>query len=291
MDAITSSSVEGGADSDRDGLLADRDVQEARELARAEALLDLLLEATDQQHLAQEVAQPLLGQASSGLDFRHGRQCTLRPVALADDLRAALRELPEDWADAHFVVRFPDAERARRAAALLTSVTPGRHAETLRLYIDRTGGPLPELVLRALRRVDEAKLGGELELVSSSTREPVLVSERETLVEAWDAAVATLPPDWSDVYAEIDLVSTDYLEPAALMLAPTNPSRFGTRPGFRFRCARSFGYGAAPVMVRRCLERLDDARIGGEVRILHALSDTQPWSTQGPVWYIGGKSV
>jgi hypothetical protein len=27
------------------------------------------------------------------------------------------------------------------------------------------------------------------------------------------------------------------------------------------------------------------------VRILHALSDTKPVSTQGPVWYVGGKTV
>ena len=59
------------ADADRDRLLADRDVQEAGQLAGAELLLDLLLEAPDQQHLAQELAQPLLGQASFRLDLRH----------------------------------------------------------------------------------------------------------------------------------------------------------------------------------------------------------------------------
>jgi hypothetical protein len=39
-----------------DRLLTDRDVQEAGQLAGAEALLDLLLEAPDQQHLAEELA-------------------------------------------------------------------------------------------------------------------------------------------------------------------------------------------------------------------------------------------
>ena len=68
-------------------------------------------------------------------------------------------------------------------------------------------------------------------------------------------------------------------------------ARFGGRPGFRFRVAQTFGYGAAPQMVRRCLERLDEGGIRGEVRVLHALSDTKPWSTQGPVWYVGGKPV
>ena len=42
------------------GFLADRHVQEARQLARAELLLDLLLEPADEQHLAVELSQALL---------------------------------------------------------------------------------------------------------------------------------------------------------------------------------------------------------------------------------------
>ena len=59
------------ADADLGRLLTDRDVQEAGQLAGAETLLDLLLEAPDQEHLAQEVAQPLLGQRPPLLDLRH----------------------------------------------------------------------------------------------------------------------------------------------------------------------------------------------------------------------------
>jgi hypothetical protein len=44
-------------------------------------------------------------------------------------------------------------------------------------------------------------------------------------------------------------------------------------------------------MVRTCLGRLDEAAIRGEVRILRALSDTRPVGTQGPVWYVEGRSV
>jgi hypothetical protein len=44
-------------------------------------------------------------------------------------------------------------------------------------------------------------------------------------------------------------------------------------------------------MVRRCLERLDREGVRGSVRILHALSDTDPVATQGPVWYVGGRPV
>jgi hypothetical protein len=44
-------------------------------------------------------------------------------------------------------------------------------------------------------------------------------------------------------------------------------------------------------MVRRCLSRLGEQEIPGEVRILRSLSDTNPVGTQGPVWYVGGKVV
>ena len=62
------------ADAARDRLLPDRDVEEPGQLARPEALLHLLLEATDEQHLAEELAQPLLGErfARSGLPLDPG---------------------------------------------------------------------------------------------------------------------------------------------------------------------------------------------------------------------------
>ncbi len=67
--------------------------------------------------------------------------------------------------------------------------------------------------------------------------------------------------------------------------------RDGERLAFRFRSARRFGYGAAEPVVRRCLERLDEAGIPGTVRILHVFSDTNPVGTQGPVWFVGGRNV
>lgn len=216
----------------------------------------------------------------------------LRPVSLANDFRGALAGLPDDWADARFELRLPSEEDAARAAGLLGVLNPARHRETIRLDTTRTGaGHEPDFVARALRRVDREGVRAELELVSSGRAEPVREADRPSLAEAWDAALERLPPDWSDVYGEIELTSTDHLEHAALLLAPLNPARYGRRPGFRFRCARSFGYGAAPEMARRCFARLDENGIGGEVRVVHVLSDTKPWSTQGPVWYVGGKSV
>jgi hypothetical protein len=100
-----------------------------------------------------------------------------------------------------------------------------------------------------------------------------------------------LPADWSDLFAEFELASSDFLAGAALHLAPINPRRDGTRLALQFRSARRFGYGAAPQMVRRCLERCDAAGIHGRVRFLRALSDTRPVQTQGPVWQLDGRTI
>jgi hypothetical protein len=146
-------------------------------------------------------------------------------------------------------------------------------------------------VRRALRRLDEERIHGTLELLASGEAVIEPQNARPTLAASWDAEQEALPADWSDVHAEVELRSTDHLERTALLLAPLNPTRVGDRPAFRFRVASRYGYGASPGMARRCLERLDEERILGRVRVLRALSDVRPVATQGAVWYVGGKAV
>ena len=45
------------------------------------------------------------------------------------------------------------------------------------------------------------------------------------------------------------------------------------------------------MMVRRCLARLDEARIGGTLQVLRVQSETRHVLTQGPVWRDGGRAV
>ena len=59
------------ADADRHRLLPDRDVEEAGQLAGAKPLLNLRLEPPDEEHLAEEVTQPIFGKRAPLLDFRH----------------------------------------------------------------------------------------------------------------------------------------------------------------------------------------------------------------------------
>jgi hypothetical protein len=215
-------------------------------------------------------------------------------VLLASDFSRIERGLPDNWAEVQLVLTVRDAGRCDRAAALLGPANPGRRGNRIRFTVGRRGSVLaPDAVRRLLRRLDKERIIGRLELVRTSVaaREELRAAERPSLRGGWEVALATLPPDWSDVYAEIRLDSTDYLERAALMLAPLNPARYGGATGFRFRCARTFGYGVSPEVAARCLQRCDEEGITGSVTILRALSDTYPVATQGPVWYIGGRSV
>jgi hypothetical protein len=202
------------------------------------------------------------------------------------------RSLPASWGDARLALTVAHESRCVDAAALLGPANPGRHGKTIRFFTARRGAGIgPEGVRRLLECLDREGIEARLELVSTGEAPPEPALSRPTLAEAWHAALAVLPADWTDLYCEVELTSTDQLERAALLLAPVNPARFGGTPGFRYRVARRFGYGASPEMAARCLARLDEDCIPGEVRILVALSDTHPASTQGPVWHVGGKTV
>ena len=146
-----------------------------------------------------------------------------------------------------------------------------------------------------MRLLDREDIRGRLELLETARLAPPAPAVRDrtrgSATAGWDAALTELPDDWSDLYCEVEFPSSDWLDRAALLMAPVNPARFGDVPGFRFRVARRFGYGASPEMTRRCLERVDLEEIRGELRILRVLSDTDPVHTQGPVWYVEGRSV
>jgi hypothetical protein len=212
-------------------------------------------------------------------------------VKLVEQWTRVVRELDPNWGEARVVLQIADVGRCERAVALLGPAGPGRSGTTIRFVIARGGGALgPEAVPRLLRRLDDESIGGTVEVVGESSK-PAVVVARRTLADRWDAELAKLPADWSDLWCQLDLTSSDYLDAVALLAAPLNPSRFDETSSYRFRCARSFGYGTSAGMVRRCFERIDNEDIPGKVSVLRALSDTHPAGTQGPVWYVGGRAV
>jgi hypothetical protein len=213
-------------------------------------------------------------------------------MRLATQWQRIQTTLPDGWEEARLAFAVSNPQRLERAAALLAPLQPGRAGQELRFVVARRGaGPSPAALDRALRRLAEARIGGELRLVGALETPSAAVAKHVPAAAAWGTALESLPADWTDLYCEVEFTSSDHLDPAALALAPLNPARFGQTLGLRFRCARRFGYGTSPQMVARCFERLDERKLPAEVRVLHALSDTKPVATQGPVWYLDGKAV
>ncbi len=216
----------------------------------------------------------------------------LRAVTLVSQWRQIESSLPADWARAELRLEVADRGKQARAAALLGPLAPGLTAGELTFAVARRVTPTPQTLRRLLARLDDERITGTLAVAATATEAEAVAAAPARLAAEWDEAVAELPDDWSDLLCRLDLASSDDLPRAALAVAPLNPSRERDEaPGFRFRVARRFGYGASPAMARRCLARLDEAGIPGHVRVLRALSDTRPVLTQGPVWYVGGKAV
>jgi hypothetical protein len=212
-------------------------------------------------------------------------------MALVDQWKVINSNLAEGWTDVQ--LRLTVEDEPERAAAMLAPAGAGRHGNVVMFGVGRGGvGTSPDLVTRLLARLDAERIRGVLAPVKvEEVPAAGAPSRRASLGEQWEQAQASLPADWSDLYAELELYSSDYLERGALLLAPVNPARVKGRLAYRFRVARRFGYGASAEMTERCLQRLDGEGIRGDFRVLWALSDTKPVYTQGPVWYAGGRAV
>lgn len=225
-------------------------------------------------------------------------------MKLVEQWGAIEAELPPDWRTVTLDVVPETASERPRAGALLGPANPGRVGNALRVRVARGGGAVgPEGARNLFGRLDQARVWCSLSLVDSTTAgaeavAPVAPQPAVAAAEApsvplasqWDALVATLPPDWSDMLAELRYDSTDWLNRSSLLCAPLNPTK-AEGIAFTFRAAQLAGYGASPSMVRRCLERCDAERMRGTVTALRVISDAKNVATQGTVWRVGGRSV
>jgi hypothetical protein len=202
--------------------------------------------------------------------------------------------LPPDWSEAQLT--FVAEGSVEDAAAVLGPLQPGRVGDALRLHVPRADGGV-ERARNIFRRLDGRRIWGTLELIGAiEDVVPDLAAEgtalpRSSLAENWDAALAALPPDWSDILCVLELDSSDHLPRAALLGAPMNPSRVLGDIALQFRASGKQGYGVSPQMARRCFERMDAEGITGSIRVAYGLSETENAATQGPVWRLAGRSV
>jgi hypothetical protein len=213
-------------------------------------------------------------------------------VRLVEQWNRIASGLDPRWNDVRLILRIESEEGRRRAAALLAPAGPGLSSHTIRFHVTRGGqGIGPEAARRLLGRIDAERIRGELMLVSTNAAEAPAEIARITLSAEWQAALEVLPSDWSDLVVELELDSSGDADRAAVLCAPLNPMQGTGRPGFRFRCASQRGYGASPGMVERCLARLDEADLGGHLRITRVLSDVHPVATQGATFLVGRRPL
>ncbi len=212
---------------------------------------------------------------------------------LVDQWKTLGSELPDTWSATELELRLEQRTEAELTSRLLGPAQPYRpEPGVLRFRVARDGtAPSPDGIQRLFRRIDAERIHGKLSVVRTSTRAAVAAPVEQSLVETWAAAEQSLPADWSHAFCALEVVSTDYVDRASLDCVPMNLRRVGDTNVLHFRAARTFGYGTSPQMVRRCLERCDDDGIKGSVRILHAVSSSDPVGTQGPVWMSSGTNV
>jgi hypothetical protein len=209
-------------------------------------------------------------------------------VPLVDRWNHVERALDPRWTEITLSLAINDDTARSRAAALLGPAGPGMGNKQIRFTVSTQGNGIgPEAARRLLRRIDEEGIVGRLELVETLGLRPEPEQSDSSLADAWQAALETLPSDWSDLVAEIELDSSADVDRGAVLCAPINPIQSTGKPGFRFRCASKRGYGASAGMAGRCLARLDEADITGRVRITRALSDVHPVGTQGATFDVG----
>ena len=214
-------------------------------------------------------------------------------MSLVGQWRDLQEGLPEGWAQVAVRLELRAGEVTSRASSLLGPAQPYRSDPNALRFTAALDGSAqsPDGITRLLKRLDDARIAGTLSVASTAKAPARAEREVTPLAESWDEALAELPADWSDLLGEIRLLSSDYVEPAAVLCIQMNPRRVGTTPTMRFRAARRAGYGVSPEMARRCFERCDEANIRGTVAVLRALSDTHLVATQGPVWILDGQTV
>ena len=220
-------------------------------------------------------------------------------MKLVDQWHTMEADFPAGWEEVRLTLTAEQPTDLPRAAQVLGSINVGRVGDALVFHVRRGAGPQGmHTALRLFERLDRDRIWCHIE--QSNVQAPAAPTPADAAEElrssgsvaaSWDRALAPLPSDWTDLLCELEIESSTLLDRAALLCAPLNPARSGSRLVFTFRCSGRSGFGASPSMTRRCFERLDNEGIVGSASVLRVLSDTNNVDTQGPVWLVGGKTL
>jgi hypothetical protein len=220
-------------------------------------------------------------------------------MKLVDQWHAMEADFPADWEDVRLTLTAEQESDLPRAAQVLGSINVGRVGDALVFHVRSSAGPQgKQTALRLFERLDRDRVWCHLE--PSAVQLPVAASGVEpgdasrpgaSVAESWDRALDPLPSDWTDLLCELEIESSTLLPRAALLCAPLNPARSGSRLVFTFRCSGRSGYGASPSSRSKHRLVIDGEGIVGSASVLRVLSDTDNVDTQGPVWLVGGKTL
>jgi hypothetical protein len=102
------------------------------------------------------------------------------------------------------------------------------------------------------------------------------------LADTFQAAVDSLPPDWTQLELDMRIFDEDRYVEAATLLAQINAMPYSQHDWhWRLRVAHEFGHAAAPETARGTLALLDGLGIEGELAMREARSGrvevTQGW--------------
>lgn len=102
------------------------------------------------------------------------------------------------------------------------------------------------------------------------------------LAEDFEAIVAELPPDWTNLQLDVRIFDESRYVEAATVLVQVNAQAHSHHDWhWRLLVAREFGHAAAPESVRGTLELLDEQGIEGELAVRETRSGrvevTQLW--------------
>ena len=200
------------------------------------------------------------------------------------------------------------ADADDRAAARPAARGPGARPDQRRQ--GRLGARLPRAARRRRHRAPRRRCGSSSRLDEERTwcrlepsdvavaphPEPAAAAERRaptpSVAASWDAALAPLPSDWTDLLCELEIVLEHAARPdgAPLRAAQPDPRRLAARLHVPL---------LGPLRLRRLARRWPGAASSASTttaspastRVLRVLSDTDNVDTQGPVWLVGGKTL
>ena len=150
-------------------------------------------------------------------------------MKLVDQWSTVAENLPAGWDDVRLTLTTEQPGELVRAAQVLGPMNAGRVGQSLVFYVRRAGAAQgPDAARRLFARLDEERVWCVLAEPHVRSKERPGVGAGDDLApvaSSWDAALAPLPPDWTDLLCELEVLSSDYLDPTALLCAPLNPTR------------------------------------------------------------------